>query len=245
MEPFHIFLTFHIATGASGLALFWGPMLTRKGSPRHKRFGRVFVLSMIATGLFASGMATSTLIAPFENHHGFSDVALIRGVFGWMMLYLAVLTISLAWHSAVVLRNRANHAADRDPLNVAIQLGVMLAAAVCAARGVQLGQPLMMGIAVVGLASGATNLVYIFNARPDRLDYLREHIKAGVGAGISVYTAFMAFGLVRAAPDLALNPMVWAAPTIIGVGVILYQFRRLGRGGRKSGRVRGSAEQAS
>jgi len=56
-----------------------------------------------------------------------------------------------------------------------------------------------------------------------------------VGAGISVYTAFMAFGAVRLAPQLALNPIYWSIPLSIGLSIILYHWIRLLRqehGGR-------------
>ena len=61
-----------------------------------------------------------------------------------------------------------------------------------------------------------------------------EHIKALVGAGISVYTAFLAFGAVRLMPELALSPVLWSFPLGTGLGLILYhqaqvrrRFRRL------------------
>ncbi|MEO0613486.1 MAG: hypothetical protein AAFY83_09245, partial [Pseudomonadota bacterium] len=47
-------------------------------------------------------------------------------------------------------------------------------------------------------------------------------IKALVGTGISVYTAFFAFGAVRYVPQLALNPVLWAVPLVTGLALILY-----------------------
>jgi cadmium resistance protein CadD (predicted permease) len=46
-----------------------------------------------------------------------------------------------------------------------------------------------------------------------------------VGTGISVYTAFLAFGAVRYVPELALSPVLWSIPLIIGVSLILYHQR--------------------
>jgi hypothetical protein len=43
-----------------------------------------------------------------------------------------------------------------------------------------------------------------------------------VGAGISVYTAFFAFGAVRLMPELALTPTLWAIPLVIGLSLIVY-----------------------
>ena len=54
-----------------------------------------------------------------------------------------------------------------------------------------------------------------------------EHIKSIVGSGISVYTAFMAFGFVRLNPGNALNPKMWAIPLAVGLVIIIYQQTRL------------------
>ena len=45
------------------------------------------------------------------------------------------------------------------------------------------------------------------------------------GAGISVYTAFFAFGAVRFIPELALQPGLWAVPLIVGLTLIIYHQR--------------------
>lgn len=224
---FHVFVAVHIATGAVGLLLFWVPVVGRKGGGTHRRFGGIFARCILVTGVSAIGMSLCTLAAPLETHPDLSDMVLVRGLFGWMMLYLAILTISLIWHGRMAIRNKADHRANRRALPVALQLAAMAAALNCATQGLLIGQPLMMGIAIVGVASGGTNLVFIYTDRPARLAYLKEHLKALVGSGISVYTAFMTFGLARLLPSQAFNPTLWAIPIVIGVSIILYHFRRL------------------
>lgn len=225
---FHGFVAAHIATGAVGLVLFWVPVIGRKGGATHKAYGRVFARCLLATGCAAIGMSLCTLYDPAGTHPDLADTVLVRGLFGWMMLYLSILTISLAWHGLMTIRNKACHAANRRPLNIALQLAAIAAALVCALQGGLIGQPLMMGIAVVGVASGVTNLVFILTPRPARMAYLKEHVKALVGAGISVYTAFMTFGLARLMPSHAFNPSLWAIPIAVGVSLIVYHQRRIG-----------------
>ena len=48
-----------------------------------------------------------------------------------------------------------------------------------------------------------------------------------VGAGISVYTAFAAFGAVRVMPSIALHPGLWAIPLVIGLAIILYHHHQI------------------
>jgi hypothetical protein len=49
-----------------------------------------------------------------------------------------------------------------------------------------------------------------------------------VGCGISVYTAFMAFGSLRIMPELALHPVLWAIPLVTGVSIIVWHWNKLG-----------------
>lgn len=228
--PFHAVVLAHIVSGSIGLVAFWVPVLARKGSVRHKAWGRVFTASMLVTGAIASVIATLTLLDPVGTHpHLDFDPALISGIFGWMMLYLAILTVNLAWYGWECIRHRRNHAAQRGRLNLALQALLLAASANCAWRGIQLDQVLMIGISMVGFATVATNLRFMLRRAPGPQDWLKEHLKGLVGAGISVYTAFLAFGAVRLMPELALNPGLWAVPLVTGLAIILYHWRIIWR----------------
>jgi len=85
----------------------------------------------------------------------------------------------------------------------------------------------MMAFSIVGVASGLTNLWFIYTDEPRRIAYQLEHVKAIVGSGISVYTAFMAFGFVRLSPGQALNPRMWAIPLVVGLVIIIYHQARI------------------
>ena len=104
---------------------------------------------------------------------------------------------------------------------------MIAAALLCAYRGWLIDEVLMMGIAVVGVASGLTNLWFIYTPTPSRIAYQLEHVKAIVGSGISVYTAFMAFGFVRLMPHNALNPKMWSIPLVVGLAIIIYHQMRI------------------
>ncbi len=180
-------------------------------------------------------MSSLTLLSPYGTHPDFAahpiwrDEALTRGLFGWMMQYLAVLTLSLVWHGWGAARNKTAHVRDRNLLNVGLQLLVIVCALNVAWHGWTLRQPTMLGISVVGLASGGTNLWYAFTPAPKLFSYMYEHAKALVGAAISAYTAFLAFGLVRAMPDHAFNPVLWAMPCTIGLAIIIWHQVRIAR----------------
>ena len=243
MSNLHLFETLiilHIAFGAPGLISFWVPVIGRKGSKMHKAWGKAFVFMMLVTASCAVGMATLTILDPvgthpkLMEHSAFSDPILIRGIFGWMMLYLAILTINLTWYGWLCIRNRNAHGRNMAWHNTALQAVLLVASANCAWQGIQIGQPMMIGISLVGFATVGTNLWFMLRASPGPVEWLTEHIKALVGTGISVYTAFFAFGAVRLIPELALAPVLWAVPLITGLALILYHQRQVTRPLRRS-----------
>ncbi|WP_291070798.1 hypothetical protein [Hyphomonas sp.] len=227
-HAFEILIILHISSGAPGLIGFWLPVIARKGSPLHRRSGQIFVGLMLATATFAMAMATLTILEPVATHPKLAAHALlghpeiIRGIFGWMMLFLAMLTINLAVYGRACIANRSLHARNRSPLNLALQIALTAAALNCAIQGVRIEQWMMVGISVVGFATVGTNLWFMLRPKPGPFEWLTEHIKALVGTGISVYTAFFAFGAVRFIPELALSPALWSIPLVTGLSLILY-----------------------
>lgn len=227
MELFHALVYAHACIGALGLVLFWVPVFARKGGAAHRRYGLWFARSMMVTGVVATVISCVSLVIPLQTHKDFTDAALARGLFGWMMLYLATLTFALGWQSLATIRNRARHARNRNPQDLAIQLVLLAVSANCLWHGIQLGQPLMIGISTIGLVSAPMALGFAIWPRPPGPVYLLEHVRAGVGAGISAYTAFLSVGLVRAVPEHAFNPLIWAVPGVFGIGLILWYWRRI------------------
>ena len=175
MDAFHGFLAGHITTGAVGLVAFWVPVLSKKGGVLHLRWGRIFNVAMIATGAFATGMALCTIADPLGTHPFMTDAPLVAGIFGWMMLYLAFLTVNLAVYGWLCIRYRRRHEAHRQPLWIASQALLFVAAANCAWQGWLLEQVLMMGISVVGIAAAATNLYFMFQRDPVPWGWQLEH----------------------------------------------------------------------
>ncbi len=219
---FKVLIVIHVIAGATGLAAFWVPVLSRKGGANHRTWGRVFAYALLVAGSLAVVMSLITLTIPLETHPKLSDVALIRGLFGWLMLYLGVLTVAMSWFGILCVRNKRNHLANRHWFNVALQIAAPIAAANCAYQGWKIGQVIMMGVAPVGFFASALYLSFIFKRTPAPGEYVHQHFRALIGAGISVYTAFLAFGAVQLMPSNAFNPTMWSIPTIVGLSIVGY-----------------------
>lgn len=79
----------HIAVGTVVLASFWGAALTRKGSERHRRFGRAYVVSMAAL------LAATLVLAAGSVAAG----APMRAVFNVYVTLISVASVWMAWSS--------------------------------------------------------------------------------------------------------------------------------------------------
>lgn len=249
MSTLHLFETLvaiHIIFGAPGLISFWFPVVAKKGLSLHRNVGRAFVIMMLVTATCAIGMSTLTILDPVHthpklmSHPELSDPVLIQGIFGWMMLYLAVLTINLTWYGWLCIRNRGDHQRNRAWHNMLLQAVLLVLSAKCAWHGWVIQQPMMIGISIVGFATVGTNLWFMLRPSPGPLEWLTEHIKALVGTGISVYTAFFAFGAVRLIPELALAPVLWAIPLVTGLTLIIYHQRQVTRPLRRNKKLQAS-----
>ncbi|MBC7504519.1 MAG: hypothetical protein H7267_02135 [Sandarakinorhabdus sp.] len=223
---FQLVLAVHVGAGVTALSSFWGAVATRKGGPAHRAWGRIFAAAIYAAGFMALVMGTLSLVWPLAMHPGLTGEALYRGLFGWMMLYLALLTMSMTRYGLKMIANKRDHAANRHWTMTALQVAVLVAAANCAWQGVVLRQPLMVGVSIIGFGTVLTYLWFMFRVAPGRNDYIPEHLKAMVATGIAAYTAFVSVGLVELFPAHAFNPVIWAVPTVLGLGIIAWFLRR-------------------
>jgi hypothetical protein len=223
MALFEALVVAHVATGVVGLTAFWGPIVTRKGAANHRKWGKAACYGFLGAGALAIAMALLSLYGSEFRHPEVTDRALFDGLFGWMMLYLGVLTIGFVDYGLAVIR----HSRDRHALRSLRYQGVIAAVIVSGARcgfyGYTVGHPLMMLVAFIGIVAMAIQQLYIWRrVDPPRGTHVGEHFRALIGMGISAYTAFMSVGLIRLVPEHVFNPAIWAGPSVVGVSLIIY-----------------------
>ena len=222
MALFEALVALHVITGVVGLTAFWGPIATRKGAANHRKWGKAACYGFLGAGALAIAMALLSLYGPEQRHPEITDRALFDGLFGWMMLYLGILTIGFVDYGLAVVRHSRDRRMLRRPRYQAVIAAVVLSGAWCGWYGYTVGHPLMMLVAFIGIVAMAIQQLYIWRrADPPRQTYVGEHFRALIGMGISAYTAFMSVGLIRLVPEHVFNPAIWAGPSVIGVSLII------------------------
>lgn len=223
MTLFHALVALHVATGAVGLTAFWGPIVTRKGARLHRKWGRAACYGFIGAGALAIAMALLSLYGPEHRHPEITDRALFDGLFGWMMLYLGTLTIGFVDYGLAVVKHSRDRRALRALRYQAMIAAVVVTGAWCGIYGYEVGHPLMMLVAFIGIVAMLIQQRYIWRSEdPPRGTHIGEHFRALIGMGISAYTAFLSVGLIRLVPEHVFNPAIWAGPSVIGVSLIIY-----------------------
>jgi phosphoglycerol transferase MdoB-like AlkP superfamily enzyme len=223
MTLFHALVLLHVATGAVGLTAFWGPIVTKKGAKLHRTWGRAACYGFLGAGALAIAMAFLSLYGPEHRHPEVTDRTLFDGLFGWMMLYLGTLTIGFVDYGLAVVKHSRDRRALRSPRYQVVIAAVVLTGAWCGYFGWQVGHPLMMLVAFIGIAAMLIQQRYIWReSDPPRGTHIGEHFRALIGMGISAYTAFLSVGLIRLVPEHVFNPAIWAGPSVIGVSLILW-----------------------
>ena len=222
MTLFHALVVLHVATGVVGLTAFWGPIVTKKGAARHRTWGKAACYGFLGAGALAIAMALLSLYGPEYRHPEITDRTLYEGLFGWMMLYLGMLTIGFVDYGLAVVRHSRDRTALRAPRYQAVIAAVIVSGAWCGWFGFQVGHPLMVLVAFIGIVSMLIQQRYVWrNADFPRGTHIGEHFRALIGMGISAYTAFLSVGLIRLIPEHVFNPAIWAGPSVIGVSLII------------------------
>ncbi len=197
----------HIAGGAVALVAFWVPALTKKGSPTHRKGGRVYVRGM--------GVVVGTSLP-------LSAVSFVEGnwVAGTFLLYLFVITSTALYTGLRALKSKSGPAQLITPMYVALGWATLLGGIVVLILGLATKVWLLVGFSAIGLFAGPAQLSFIRKPPTDPRYWWYEHFGGMIGSGIAAHVAFLAFGARRLIPGYDLGSwgmLAWFLPVIIGV----------------------------
>ncbi|MBD8528110.1 hypothetical protein [Pseudomarimonas arenosa] len=224
MDSYRIALIAHILSGVIALAAFWSAGLARKGSPFHKKIGKVYLLSML--GIILTGVPLV-----------FGLLARGQSVGAIFLTYLLVLVSSACWQSWRAVRDKKNANAYFGFTYWSLVGISALSGAGVIAFGAMVGSSLLQvfgGIGVFGLVGG----IFSWRRAPrDPKWWLKEHYGAMIGNGVATHIAFFGIGLRNMLPgvDPALvQSFAWFSPLVGALIAAIWLNRRYGRSPAKA-----------
>jgi hypothetical protein len=215
---FDFVLALHVLAGGVALAVFWLPLVTKKGGQAHRRFGWVYVVAAATIAVTGFGNCARMLTDGDPRNDG-------RAMF---LAYVATLAAASAQSGVRALGTKHHVAARRSLVDLAPPALLLVFGLALAGFGAVSGVVLYVAFAALGMSIGATQLRFWLLAPRTRIDWLIAHMG---GMGVSCITTLTAF-LVLNAPRFgvrAFHVAVWMAPAIVGgVGLSLWQrsYRR-------------------
>lgn len=146
-------ITSHLLAGGLAFVFFWGAVLTVKGSPLHRRFGRLFFLSLLPVGLTVGAL----LLLRSDT---FDPARLVQFIY----LLLCLLTIGTVGWTAIrwkgdLERFRGTHFKVLGPV-------LFVSGAVVLAAGILSRQPLAVILSSIGLVFGAAMIRFAWLRAP-------------------------------------------------------------------------------
>jgi hypothetical protein len=212
----------HIIGGFIGLFLYWIPILSKKGSPLHKKVGIFWVWLarlVLATAFLGVLMYIPKLLAagetPFSHPNSYAFIMFLG--------YLAVVTYVVTIFAVEVLK----HKTDVSGLATSFMKSLAYLSIVLSVLIIFYAlfyQPdtmiVLLALSPIGLTTGWGMLKYMKGNQISKRAWLYEHLGSMIGAGIAFHTAFAVFGMSRMF-DIgltgALAVIPWILPSIIGI----------------------------
>lgn len=187
MTLYDINLYVHIVAGTAALASFWTAAALRKGSPRHRAVGAVFLVSM----LIVSITGVPITMAAFSQN---------QMVFGSFLLYLELILATACWLGWRAVRDKRDVKRYAGRVYHVLAWANLIAGAIILVMGVLNQRIILAVVSGVGLATGPLMLRFARQGATDRQWWLRRHYLFMLGAGAGAHVAFLNIGVSRLLP---------------------------------------------
>ena len=223
MDAVHeIFRNIHVVGGFIGLGLFWIPLLSKKGSPLHRKLGKFWV--WLARVVLFTAFAGVLMYIPELQEKG-------RGLFSHpnsyafilFLGYLSVVTYVVTIYAVAVLDHKKDVKTLATPYMKSLAwLSIVLSGLIVAYALILRPEmmPVLLALSPVGFTTGMGMLSYMGGKESSPRGWLYEHLGSMIGAGIAFHTAFAVFGMTRMF-DIGLTGWVavipWILPAAIGI----------------------------
>jgi len=214
----------HVIFGFAGLALFWVPVLLKKGGKWHRLSGKAYVAAMWVV------VATSVLLSIKNVAVGNSEKAAFLG-------FIALITANPLWYGLAILKQKRQFSITFLNIHFALNAVIAVYSFLLLAGGTILQR---QGVSILMVVFGSLGLTVIpallrrLRGVPVETDRIRGHIIGLMTTGIAAYTAFFVFGGYTWMQELLPGNwgiVLWVGPGVIGGVGITYcvkYYRRKG-----------------
>lgn len=214
------YLVPHIIVGCAVLPLYWVPMLARKGGRRHRRFGKLFLASLMAI------LVSVVPVILFRDGQLAGPAEFVR------LLYLSVSLTTVGTVAWTSIRLKHDLARFRGPHFVALGAAMSVLGAMVLAAGIATGRPLPIILSSFGLVFGGAMLRFrTMRAAPQPMWWLSWHLNATCLLFSAVHGSLLSVAW-RALVDPAAGPIV---PCLTHGGTLLVALALRVGFGRKYG----------
>lgn len=227
MTGYTYFVALHGLLGFIALLTFWSAAFLKKGSPKHRAIGKVFLLSM--AGIVISGIP---LVIEFAVYRKQAGTALF-------LTFLLPLTAQAAWTAwrAVTDKRDWRKLVARPAWKMAQWLPALLALPVLW-LGLRSGQLIFVGFALIPLLT-CWRMQRLSKQGPEQGNWhVVMHYQAMLGAGIATHVAFLSIGMRpvwkwlsahTAVPSVLIEVFPWFAPVAVALVAGSYLGRKYNR----------------
>jgi hypothetical protein len=207
----------HIGAGALALVCMWLPIASRKGSALHVRTGWAYVIAMALVAITAIAMAAVRIVDPQSSE---TDRA-----FALFLSSISALAAASTWFGVRVWRFRDRRGPHRNPIDLGFAVVLAGSGIVVMGLGIWKGSALLALFPLLGVFLGVGQLRYWLGTPRNRHHVWFAHMTAMFAASISTVTAFVVFGAPRLLALEVTSPLLWFAPTLVLVPVLVWWRR--------------------
>ena len=219
MDTYRWSVAVHVGAGVIALVAFWIAAFMRKGSPRHRLTGRIYLVAML--GVIGSGVPLTLALIERGRLAG----AMFLG-------FLLLLTTTGCLNALRAIRQRGSRQLYFGALFWILAALNAVAGIAIVALGVKTGSVLLQVFGGIGVFMLVNSLLRWRNARKDPIWWLREHYGAMIGNGVATHIAFFSIGLRNAFPNLdpaIMQHFAWFGPLVAAFIAAAWLGRRYGR----------------
>jgi hypothetical protein len=209
----------HASFGTVALVTFWLAGMSKKGSPLHKRAGKLYLLTMAA--IILTGTPMSIYLTLYKNT-----------ATGAFFCYLLLITATSVWNAWRAIRDKQNWQHFIGPIYHLLMVLNLIAAGSIIAVALMIpndAQIILIAFSTIGFLN-AINM-FRFSRKPptDARWWLGQHMNAMVGNGVATHIAFLSIGLPKLLPMLSgplLQNLAWLGPLSLSFIAGVYLKRK-------------------